>query len=114
MSSELLASIAGILLSLAFSYVPGLNAWFVLLEPVYKRLIMISLILVVAFAAFGLSCAGWWPTVTCDQAGIAGLIEAFIAALITNQATYLISPESGVAKAAKLQQAIFGDPLGQG
>ena len=114
MSSELLASIAGIVLSLAFSYVPGLSPRFALLEPVYKRLIMVVLILVVALCSFGLSCAGWWPTVTCDQAGLAGLIESFVAALIANQATYLLSPVSPAVKTAKLRQAVYGDALGQG
>lgn len=103
MSSELLASIAGVVLSLAFSYIPGLNAWYAVLEPIHKRLIMMALILAVAFSAFGLSCAGWWPTVTCDQAGISGLIEVFVKALIANQAAYLISPVSEAAKAARLK-----------
>lgn len=114
MTSELLASIAGIVLSLVFSYLPGASIWFGLLEPIHKRLVMILLILVVAVAVFGLSCSGWWPTVTCDQAGIHGLIEAFVAALIANQATYLLSPESVTVKDAKFKQAVYGDPQGRG
>ena len=46
MTSESLASLAGILLSLVFSYVPGLNTRFDGLEPIYKRLVMLAALLV--------------------------------------------------------------------
>ena len=41
MTSEQLAIAAGILLSLAFNYIPGLNDWYQALEGTYKRLIML-------------------------------------------------------------------------
>ena len=50
-------------------------------------------IIVVAGAAFGLSCGGVLDSVTCDKAGALGLVSALIAALVANQATYLISPK---------------------
>jgi hypothetical protein len=102
MDAALLASIAGILLSLLFSYVPKLSEKFATLEGVYKRLIMAGLILVVAGGAFGLSCAAIISAVTCDQPGALGLLKAFIAALIANQSTYMISPETKRVQQARL------------
>lgn len=105
MSAELLAGLAGGLLSLLMSYVPGLNVWFAALDSVKKSLIILGLLLVVAAAVFGLSCAGWaagWGIEqTCDQAGAQKLINAFVAALVMSQATYKISPEAQAVKVAK-------------
>lgn len=105
MSAELISAIAGGLLSLGFSYIPGLNVWFAGLESIYKRLIMAGLLLLVSAAVFGLGCtswaAGWGIEATCDQPGLQVMIGAFIAALVANQATYQISPETSKVRTAK-------------
>ena len=104
MTAETLALIAGVVLSLLFSYIPGFNAWFAALEGVYKRLIMLSLVLVTALVIFGLSCAEWvigGIGVTCDQAGILMLVEMFIIVMIANQSMFLASPQTKKVKAAK-------------
>lgn len=93
MTGPQLAAIAGILISLLFSYVPGLQDWYSAKDSKTQSLIMLAVLVVAAFATYGVSCAGWWPSVTCDQAGIKALVEAFVAALISNQATYVISPQ---------------------
>jgi len=97
MSHETLSAVAGVLLSLAFSYVPGLSAWYETLSGVYKRLVMLACLLLVAIGAFGLSCSGWWAFVSCDRAGIVGLIEAFIMAAIANQSAHQLTPGNGGA-----------------
>ena len=94
MDATLLASIAGIVLSLAFSYIPGLDTWYAVRDGTVKRLIMLGVLLLTALATFGLSCAKLWPTVTCDQAGAMKLVEALIFAAITNQSAYLLSPRT--------------------
>lgn len=115
MTTEQLASIAGIVLSLLFSYIPGLNVWFGLLDPLYKRLIMAGLLILVAAASFGLSCYGLWPTVECSQAGALGLIEILVAALIANQAAFLLSPQApAVEQAKKEREGLTGLALGRG
>jgi hypothetical protein len=101
MTSELLASIAGIVLSLGFSYIPGLSVWYAKLDGIYKRLLMAGLLLLTAAAAFGLSCADIFATVKCSQDGVIGLVEVFVLALIANQSTYLITPESKAVSEAK-------------
>jgi xanthine/uracil/vitamin C permease (AzgA family) len=93
MNSELLSASAGILLSLAFSYLPGLAPWFGQLEPTVKRLVMAGALLIVAVATFGLSCAGVVDAASCTQAGGWSILSALVAALVANQATYLISPK---------------------
>jgi len=91
LSSEFLASVAGIALSLGFSYIPGLREWFESLDGVYKRVIMAGMLLVVSVAIYALACAGVVGGVTCDQPGLIALVQAFISALVANQATYTLT-----------------------
>lgn len=92
MTAETLALYSGVVVSLLFGYVPGLSTWFENLETIYKRLVMALALLVVAVGVVGLACAGYGNVpVTCDQAGVEGVVRAFIAALIANQATYVIT-----------------------
>jgi hypothetical protein len=92
MTTEQLAAISGVILSLLFSYTPGLSDKFDKLEPTYKRLIIAALLALVAGAVFGLACGNVIDTVTCDKPGAIGLVNALIAALVANQAAYLLSP----------------------
>lgn len=94
MNAELLASVAGIALSLVFSYIPGANTWFEALDGIVKRLVMAGLMLLVAAAVYGLSCAGVISGyVECTQAGLMSTTGFFIDAMIANQMTYTISPK---------------------
>lgn len=90
MTSNQLAEFAGIVLSLAFSYVPGLREKYDALDGSYKRLVMLGALALVAAGVFGLSCWGIMDSVTCTKTGAIGLFEAFVAAAIANQATYLL------------------------
>lgn len=103
MSAESLVLIAGALLSLAFSYIPGLAPKFDALDPTVKRLIMLGLLVVVAGVSYGLSCLGWgaaWGiNIPCDQAGLQALISQLVIAIIANQSVYSISPKASYAKA---------------
>ena len=99
MTPELLSSISGIALSLAFSYIPGLSPWYDTLTATFKRLIMLALLALTSLSAFGLACLGWLPyfnlDLACDQKGGVELLTAFILALVANQSTYLITPKPG-------------------
>ncbi len=92
MTVEQLGAIAGVILSLAFSYIPGLSDQFDKLDPIRKRLVMAVLLFFVAAGALILSCASVVVTVECTQTGLIALINTFIAALVANQATFTISP----------------------
>jgi len=93
MTAEKLSAIAGAVLSLAFSYLPGLSGWYDGQSPTVKRLLMAAVLVVVAGAIFGLSCWRIISQVECTQAGAWGLVGVLITALIANQAMYLISPK---------------------
>ena len=92
MNGTQLAALSGVVLSLIFSYAPGVKDWYGKQDGQTKSLVMLGCLALVAVGAYGLSCANWWPSVTCDEAGIKALVEAFIAALVSNQATYVITP----------------------
>jgi len=98
MTVEQLGAVAGVLLSLAFSYVPGLSDRYSVLTAVQKSLIMLGLLAVVAVGALALSCANLIQAVECTQAGVMALINTFIAAAVANQAAYRLSPHKQAAK----------------
>jgi hypothetical protein len=91
MDAEFLAGTAGIVLSLLFSYVPGLNDWFNALEGIHKRLVMGALLVLVGAGAYGLACAGLLASIACNQDGAIVVVRAIVAALITNQSVYQIT-----------------------
>lgn len=97
MQADPVSAMAGVLLSLGFSYAPGARDWFGKLTGTQKRLVMLGLCLVVVLVEFGLACTGFamdfGVTVTCDRTGAVQLTMAFIGAVIANQATFLISPK---------------------
>jgi hypothetical protein len=96
MSANTLSLIAGAVLSLAFSYIPGLRADFDAIDPTEKRLVMLGLLLVTAISVQVMACLGWaaeWGVdLACNRAGLAGLIEQLVIAIIANQGVYAISP----------------------
>jgi hypothetical protein len=94
LTPELLSAIAGILLSLLASYLPGFSAWFDRLEAIHKRLVMLGLLAASALAIAGLSCAGLWSPglpPACDRSSGLLAMQAFLLALIANQSAYLIT-----------------------
>jgi hypothetical protein len=97
MTAEALAGLAGILLSLCFSYIPKVSDWYATLTSQYKSLLMLAALAVAALAAFGLACAGMGDlfgiSLTCDQPGAMLAVRAFVVALVANQSTYMISPQ---------------------
>ena len=95
MTAEQLALIAGAVLSLLFSYVPKLSDWYAGLSSQYKKLVMGGVLVLTAAGIFALNCAGYggmfgWD-LTCDVPGAIGFVQVLIAALVANQAVYLIS-----------------------
>ena len=99
MTPQLLSSLAGITLSLLFSYIPGISSWYEILSPTIKRLVMLFLLAMTSMGAFALACSGWLPyfsdqiSVSCTEQGAADLLSAFVLALVANQSTYLITPK---------------------
>ena len=93
LTPEILSAIAGVVLSLAFSLIPGLNIKFASLVPEVKRLIMAGLLLVTSGGILGLSCWGILESgISCDQQGLIRLVWMFILAIMANQSVYQITP----------------------
>jgi len=91
MTAEKLGMIAGVALSLFFRYIPGVRKWYDGLETERQQALMGILLVIVVGSIFGLSCYDIINTVTCDKAGVLGLIEVLILALTANQSTYQIT-----------------------
>ena len=91
MNAEFVSGIAGVVLSLVFSYVPTVRGWYEGLESQGKSLIMLGLLVVVSGSIFGLSCANVLNYLTCDQAGALQLGQIFLNALVANQGVYLVT-----------------------
>jgi hypothetical protein len=97
MTIELLSATASSLLSLAFSYIPGLNSQYEKLDGVYKRLVMLLLLVVVAAGTLILACTPYGQmfniNVTCDQVGFAEIVRVLLTAVVANQSVFAISPK---------------------
>lgn len=96
MNAQTLGLWAGALLSLAFSYVPQLKEWYEQRTPTEKRLVMLGCLLGVAVGSLALTCARIsipGVSLQCTETGIGDLLNVFVVALVSNQATYLISPK---------------------
>ena len=91
MTPEQLAVYGGIVLSLFMSYFPGVANWYNGLENPQKLQVMGGLLVVVALAVFGLSCAGLYPLVACSVEGAKEMVNILILALMANQTTYLFA-----------------------
>lgn len=95
MTAEQLSLYAGVLVSLLFGYLPWLSKWYEALASEYKKLVMAGSLLIVAVAILVFACTGYGSLfgipIVCDQTGFAEVIKIFVAALISNQATYLIT-----------------------
>lgn len=95
MTAENLAVICGAVLSLIFSYAPGLSAKWEVLAAEVKRLWMLVLLFIVSVIVFSLACTGWGAdfgiVVTCDRTGFVGLVQALIYAVMANQTAYMLT-----------------------
>jgi len=99
---EMLVGVSGVVLSLLFSYIPGLRVWYAGLVSETKQLIMLGLILVISGAVFVLGCNGILATnIQCDKSGIVSFVFIVITAIISNQATYSITPQTKDVLVAK-------------
>lgn len=91
MTAELLAGYAGIILSLAFAYIPGVKEWYDALATQHKAAVMAGLLVVVAVGVFGITCGNLYDFgIVCGKTGAVDLLKILIAALIANQGAYTL------------------------
>ena len=91
MEGNLLMAAAGVLMSLAFAYIPGLHERYAALDGVRKGQVMLLALLVAAAIILVGSCWLRYAWATCDEAGWKQLAEMFLYALLANQAAYLVA-----------------------
>lgn len=106
MTAEMIALVAGALLTLGFSYIPGLRTWYAGKSEEYKQLLMLGLLVLAAVGAFGIACLGWGAaiglTLACTVTGAVGLVMQLLLAIMANQTVYKLSPQRKDVKALKL------------
>jgi len=90
LSPENLAAVAGIALSLIFSYAPGLSAKFSALDPTRKRLIFAFVLLATAIGFVAYECR---VDTACYSANVEQAVTVFVAALVASQGVYLLTPK---------------------
>jgi len=105
MTATVLSGIAGVILSLLFSYIPKLSTKFAAKSAEEKKLWMLGLLVLVAGCVFGLSCTKYGGMIgipyQCTDAGAIELIKILAAAVIANQAAFSITPQTMAVRIAK-------------
>lgn len=96
MNAETLSAIAGAILSLGMSYIPGIAPYYNAQSPTVKRAVMAVLLIIATALSLGAGCIGAFEAIasTCDQNGAETALRALLLALMANQATYMLSPAS--------------------
>lgn len=84
-NAESLMALVGMVLSLAFAYMPFAKDWYEKLDARYKPLFMAGVLFVVSVAYVVITCRADWA---CMQANAGEALSVFFAALFANMATY--------------------------
>lgn len=96
---ELIAGIAGIVLSWLFGWFPGLNTWYAALKPEIKSGIMLGALALTSVAVFLLTRYG--VIQVAEPITVWRLLTVFFDATILNQAAYILTPEASAVKTIK-------------
>ncbi len=113
MTAIQLSTISAIVLSLVFSYIPGIKEVWDLQNGIQKRLYMLLCLVIVTGASFGLACLPMFASlvnIQCNQTGAVALFTAFVQAVIANQATFLISPQPKPAEPVRVDPEMWRNP----
>ncbi len=91
MTSEEIAAVAGVVLSLFFFYVPKVGPWYERLNQADKIKVMGAGIVLVGIAAFLFSCYEVIQVgISCDAYGFKQVVVNIVYALMANQGTYTL------------------------
>ena len=89
---EIIMAIAGGILAIGMEYLPWIAKWFNAQEDDYQRLVMLGLIALTVFGAYGLSCAGIIQVFLCTLPGFWEAVTLFVVTLIGNQSVSRLLP----------------------
>jgi len=96
---ELIAGIAGVVLSWLFGWFPGLNTWYAALKPGIKSGIMLGVLALASVAVFLL--ARYDVIQVAEPITIWRLLTVFFNATMLNQVAYILTPEASTVKTIK-------------
>lgn len=111
MNADTLSAIVGVILSLAFAYIPGVKDWYDQRLPTEKAGLMALLLVAASLGIFAASCGQLVNVgITCDKAGVVALAQILIMALISNQGAYtlLVRPFQPPPTNLKMIQQQYG------
>ena len=80
-------------LALIFEYFPWISERYNALDDNRQKVVMLSLVALVVFGAFGLSCAGLFGYFDCTPMGFWDAVLLFIACLAANQGVHRALPK---------------------
>ena len=103
---ELLASLAGVLLTLILSYVPTLNVKYAAMSAQTKSLINLGCLLAIAVGIVLLSCTNVMAIIACQKADLIVFVQTFIFAMIANATSFTVLPQTAAVKAAKASRPV--------
>lgn len=90
--------LSGVVISLILEYLPKVNVWYNALPDNIQRLFVLGTGLVIVLGAVGLTCLEILSMpFACTWPGLYDALLAFVAFIVTNQATYLVLPKSARA-----------------
>lgn len=98
--STQIAAVAGVVITLALAYLPGVKAKWEALDGTRKRLALGILYAAVSIGLYVPSCLGGPQIVECSTESIWSVVLAFLMALISSQGMYQILPSEDKARMA--------------
>lgn len=110
-TAEGLSALAGTLAALGFAYIPGLRTKFAGLSAEAKSGIMAIVLLVIGGLVVASSCTNLWIYVSCTKRGILEFVQVVAYALVLNQSTYTLLPETKDVKAIKAARKLTTPPV---
>lgn len=96
--STQIATIAGVAITLALAYLPGVSAKWEALDGTRKRLALGILYAAVSIGLYVPSCFGGPQLVECSTDSIWSVVLAFLMALISSQSMYAVLPAQDKAR----------------
>jgi drug/metabolite transporter superfamily protein YnfA len=103
LTPAMLALVVGSIISLLATYLPGFNTWWAALVAEKKQMIMALSMIIVGVVVYVLACTPsiGFPFVACPAGGVWSMLSIILSALVGNQATKLVSPDTAGVKAVK-------------
>ena len=91
MTPEVIAAIAGVLVSLGLQYIPIFKDWYNQLQDGQQKLVAMGFGFVVVAGAFGLGCIAFIaPVFACTGLGAKDAVLAFVAYVLFNQGFFAL------------------------